>query len=95
MGRVFRTSRAEADLTEIWQYVAEDSVGSADRLLGQIDRTCRRVSEAPLSGRSRDELGASLRSVSVGKYVVFYRATSGGIAVIRVLHGARDLPELL
>jgi len=30
----------------------------------------------------------------VGNYVIFYRPIEDGIVVIRVLHGARDLPEL-
>jgi plasmid stabilization system protein ParE len=35
-----------------------------------------------------------LRSLPVGSYIVFYRPMEDGIIVIRVLHGARYLPEL-
>jgi len=44
--------------------------------------------------RCRDELAPGLRSLPVGNYVVFYRGREGGIEVIRVLHGARDIDAL-
>lgn len=42
-------------------------------------------------GRLRGELATGLRSFPVGRYVIFYRALSNGIEIVRVLHGARDL----
>ncbi len=42
-------------------------------------------------GRPRDELAEGLRSFSVGRYVMFYRAIPEGVEIVRVLHGARDL----
>ena len=90
---VLRTSRAEGDLFEIWHYIAEDSLRSADRLLDKIAQTCMTLAENPSAGRSRDELADALRSLPVGNYVIFYRPIKDGIVVIRVLHGARDLPR--
>lgn len=40
------------------------------------------------------ELAPELRSFAVKRYVVFYLPMPEGIAVIRVLHGARDIPLL-
>ncbi len=45
-------------------------------------------------GRKREELAPLLRSFPVGNYVIFYRPASGGIQIIRVLHGARDVSKL-
>jgi toxin ParE1/3/4 len=42
-------------------------------------------------GRRRDELGPALRSFPVGRYVIFYRSTKGGIEVARVLSAYREL----
>jgi len=42
-------------------------------------------------GRARPELGHGLRSFVVGQYVVFYRPSTKGIEIVRVLHGARDI----
>jgi len=46
------------------------------------------------NGRSRFDLSPELRGFPVGNYLVFYRPASDGIEIIRVLHGARDIPEL-
>jgi toxin ParE1/3/4 len=32
-----------------------------------------------------------LRSFPVGRYVIFYLAIPGGVQIVRVLHGARDI----
>jgi len=39
-------------------------------------------------------LAARLRSFPVGSYVIFYRPMENGVEIVRVLHGARDLPPL-
>jgi toxin ParE1/3/4 len=46
-------------------------------------------------GRLREELRPGLRSSSVGNYLILYRPIPEGIAVFRILHGARDLEALL
>jgi toxin ParE1/3/4 len=54
------------------------------------------LSEFPGLGPSREELGHGVRSFPVGSYVIFYRALSegDGIALLRIVHGARDLRRL-
>lgn len=98
MARVLRTSQAEEDLLEIWSYIAEDDIGAADRVIDEFEVVCCTLAETPFMGRERGELAERLRSFPVGSYVIFYRpATDGadGIVIIRVLHGARDLSDLL
>lgn len=95
MASVTQTDQAKLDLAEIWSHIAEDSVRAANRWLAVMLDQCRRMAEHPVAGRARDELGIGLRSFPVGNYVVFYRPLPDGIRVIRVLHGMRDLPEIL
>jgi toxin ParE1/3/4 len=45
-------------------------------------------------GRSREDLRPDLFSFPVGQYVLFYREQPGGIVLVRVIHGRRDLPAL-
>ena len=52
------------------------------------------LAENPLAGRRQDELSQGLRSFPVGKYVIFYKAIDVSIRIVRVLHGARNIPEL-
>ncbi len=42
-------------------------------------------------GRTRDDLSPGLRSLSFGRYVIFYLPVDDGIDVVRVLHSARDI----
>ena len=49
------------------------------------------IAASPRMGRSRDELGTGVRSHAVGNYVIFYRENKSGVAILRVLHGARDM----
>ncbi len=94
MSQAFRTSRAELDLLEIWEFIAEDSLEAADRLIRNIHRRCQALAESPLTGHKREDLSPGLRSCAVGNYIIFYRPITNGIEVIRVLHGARDIPEI-
>lgn len=91
---VLRTSEAELDRTEIALHIARDNPAAADRWLETIDGKCRRLAQTPELGRKRFELAPNLRSLSAGNYVIFYRPISDGIQLIRVLHGARDIPAL-
>jgi toxin ParE1/3/4 len=85
---------AEADLTNIFAYVAQDNPEAADRVIGQIYEKCQFLAQSPKAGRKRIELHASIRSFGVGSYVIFYRESRGGIEVARVLHGRRDIPTV-
>lgn len=102
---VVRFSRqAEADLTEIWVYIAQDNVDAADRLIDRIYDTCHHtLAPSPQGGRARPELAEALRSYPIGHYVIFYRPICGcdpgtaatGIEVVRILSGHRDVSSLL
>ena len=86
---------AEADLDEIWLYIAQDSTRNADRFADRILRTCRQtLADSPRIGLSREELSPSLRSFVVQDYVILYRPIDDGVEVVRVLHGSRDIESL-
>lgn len=86
-----RTFQAHIDLVEIWLHVAQDSIKAADDLLDNMDKEIQLIAASPKIGRKREELAKNLRSFPVSSYVVFYRIQPGGIEIIRVLHGARDI----
>lgn len=52
------------------------------------------LAEAPLMGRARDDLVPGLRGWVVAPYILCYRAEPDDLIIVRVLHGARDLPGL-
>lgn len=55
---------------------------------------CELLASSPRIGRDRSDLRPHTRSFPVGHYVVFFEAVPGGIEVLRVLHGARDIRSL-
>jgi toxin ParE1/3/4 len=55
------TEKAEADLAEIWAYIAEDSEEAASRLFDKIKATLARAQDFPMSGAARDPLARGLR----------------------------------
>lgn len=85
---------ARSDLDEIWLYIAEDNVDAADKFMRAVTSRFCLLASMPGMGIAREELAARLRSFPVGNYVIFYRRIEKGVEILRVLHGARDLPPL-
>ncbi|HWF60269.1 MAG TPA: type II toxin-antitoxin system RelE/ParE family toxin [Nitrospira sp.] len=85
------TDAAEADLAEIWGYIATE-VGetTATRYLDRITKTIDVVRHSPLIGTTRDRLSMGLRVTFHHPYAIYYQVTQRTLIVVRVLHGARD-----
>lgn len=91
MVRAELTRAAEADLTEIWIYIAHDNLDAADGFVDEINDQFRILSYQPGIGRARPELIDGLRSFPHGNYIILYFPRAYGIEVYRVIHGARDI----
>ncbi len=96
MARVTRTPLASDDLDEIGLYIAGESQSRpvALRFLASIEQRFQLYATQPEMGDRHPNLGRNVRHFSVGRYVVFYRPVEGGIQVLRVLHGSRNIPSL-
>jgi toxin ParE1/3/4 len=94
MGRIRRTPRAGRDLEEIWFFVAQDDPVAADRWLDTLEEKLSLIADNPLMGAARPDIAPELRYHPVGRYLLLYRLVSGGIEVVRVVHGTRDLLNL-
>jgi toxin ParE1/3/4 len=89
---------AEAELDDIWYYIAKESgsIDIADRLIDSITDRFFLLSTRPHIGRRRDEdLRLGLRSFPVGDYIIIYRVENGDVLILHVIRGARDLEALL
>ena len=49
---------AFADLAEIWEYIAEDNIDAADRVLADIHTVLRTLASSPHIGHRRSDLTA-------------------------------------
>jgi toxin ParE1/3/4 len=94
VSEVVLSELAEADLIDIWVFVAQHHAEAADRLVEQLHEKCQFLANSPKVGRQRPELDPSIRSFAVGNYVIFYRESLKGIEVARLIHGRRDIPSL-
>jgi plasmid stabilization system protein ParE len=85
---------AEADLLEIWLYIAQDSPVNADRFMDKLEGKALKLCEYSGMGIDRPELSDGLKSFPVDSYLLYYRQTGTGIELVRVLHGSRDIDSL-
>lgn len=94
-GYVFHPD-AFADLDEIWEYIAQDSVDAADRVLADIHSTLTTLAASPQLGHRRPDLTTRPLRFHVvrDEYLVAYAADEKPLWVVAVLHGRRN-PRLM
>jgi toxin ParE1/3/4 len=87
--------QADSELEAIGDYIAEDSPGNARRFIERLTQKFIALGRSPMMGRARPELRPDLRSFPYGAYVILYRAIDDGVEIVRVVHGARNLDDLI
>ena len=96
MSRYRISDRAQADLDEIWLYIAHDSVDAADRVLDRIREAIVGLAQMPHMGHLREDLVEEpLRFWPAYSYLIVYRPDTDPIEIVRVVSGHRDLSRLL
>ncbi|MCL1472112.1 type II toxin-antitoxin system RelE/ParE family toxin [Argonema antarcticum] len=89
------TAPASRDIETIIDLIADNSgFDAAERFLKKVNQKCNNLANFPNMGRRRDELLQELRSFPVDDYLIFYRPIEGGIEILRVVSGYRDLSAL-
>ena len=90
------TPEAQAHINEIGAYIAQDSVDAALKVYDALEEAFGLLAEQPGLGHSRQDLtDRPLRFWTVYSYLVVYDPESQPLAIIAVLHGARDVEKLL
>lgn len=85
------TPRAQADLDDIWDYtMLRWSTTQAERYIRQLQRGIERVAFDPRRGDVCDDVRLGYVKYLVGSHIVFFRKTSDGIEVVRILHASMD-----
>jgi toxin ParE1/3/4 len=90
MKRIIRRPKAEQDLGEIYDWIADSSISSADRYIERIISTIGKLADMPNIGSHRLPTYPDIRSFPIGNHLIFYRPIPDGIEVVRVIHGAKD-----
>jgi toxin ParE1/3/4 len=92
VNKLIVTPLAERDIEAIGDYITQDNPRRALSFVRALLTQCKTIAENPLGYRLRPELDEDLRSCAYGNYVIFFSVSKEEVTVIRVLHGARDIP---
>jgi plasmid stabilization system protein ParE len=90
------TPRAKQDLNEIWDYIADDDIEAADRVLDALEAAIGKLARSPGIGHWREDLTDKRhRFFLVYSYLIIYRHETKPLQIIRVLHAARNVQSIL
>jgi len=92
--RLVFTPLAEADLEAIGDYIARDNPGRALTFIRELRGRCERITDMPRAAPLRPELGAGVRVVTFGRYLICYAERDGQVVIERIVHGARSPEDL-
>lgn len=98
MKRVRLRPRADRDVDSAIAYLLKDRPVTAQQFVRELEAALRRISQRPAIGSPR--YARVLQGLRVWQlprfpYLVFYLQRRSYLDVIRVLHGARDVPTAL
>jgi toxin ParE1/3/4 len=95
--RVRLTRIARQDLAEARIYT-ENTWGEAQwlRYFTLITQALDRIAESPHCGQQRDRIGLGVRSLQVGKHLIFFASYVGyqEVVILRIIHQSRNLAGL-
>lgn len=101
--KIIRSDEALRDIADIHLFVAVENPEAAERFLTALRLSFRTLAQWPEIGpryQSNRATLAGMRFWPVRRfpnYLIFYRATNPPrrLHIVRVLHGARDIPQVL
>lgn len=89
------TAPAAADIDEILDYIAAQSVQNAVLVAKRFEKAFEQLTAMPNLGHVRKELSdPAVRVYSVSGYLVFYDPTLRPLHILRVVRGSRDLKRV-
>ncbi|MFZ0320753.1 MAG: type II toxin-antitoxin system RelE/ParE family toxin [Candidatus Sulfotelmatobacter sp.] len=84
------------DLQNIWDFIASDNAAAADKLENEFFEAFEMLAERPRMGHTRSDLTErDVRFWPIGSYLVVYRSIPAALEIVAVLHGARDVAEVI
>jgi len=84
------------DLQDVWDFIAADNAAAADKLEEEFFKAFEQLARRPGMGHTRSDLSErDIRFWLVGSYLVVYRSLPAALQIVGVLHGARDVVEII
>ena len=82
-------------MEEIGDYIALDNPGRAVSFIREMRQHCEKIAEGPRDYVAHPELGDTIRICAHGNYLIVFEPLDDGALILRVLHGARNVPGVL
>lgn len=98
MIRINVFSVAEADMIQIYDYIALDNQLEALKMVERFEKAFAQLSEFPESGNlitDKRLRKKGYRKLIVGNYIIIYRQTETEVQVLHVKNGAMRYSDLL
>ena len=96
MARFRLSPEAAQDLTEIYEFIRQDSLEAAESVRLELLHAIRGLCGMPGKGHRREDLTRQhVLFWTVRSYQIIYREHSGELEVIAVLHGKRNIRRIL
>jgi antitoxin ParD1/3/4/toxin ParE1/3/4 len=96
MARYIMTDRAEEDVRRIYEHIRERNPIAAKRVRKELHSAMRKLAQFPGLGHRREDVeDQSLRFWLVYSYLIAYYPDRQPLEIMRVIHGARDVPRAL
>ena len=90
------TPAAERDLEAIWTYtVSKWGVEQANRYIDIMTAAFAELAQAPKTASLCDHIRQGYRRRRVERHMIYFRITSYGIAIVRILYDQMDAPRHL
>lgn len=90
------TPRAEEDLWEVVEYIAERSEQNAVKIFDEIAEAFEKLAEMPRMGHRREDItNRPVRFWSVHSFLIVYDPESKPLKILHIVHGARNLRGLI
>lgn len=84
-------SEALVDLAEIWEFIAVDNPGAAERAIAEIYDAFRLLARNPYLGHQRPDLSSRpFRFWIVRSYLIAYVPPRDTLPILAVVHGRRS-----
>ena len=99
--RLVRKRAADRDLADQVEHIAEEHPAAARRYLLAVERAFERLLEMPEMGVRRAFNGRRLEGVRMwpvpgfNNFLIFYRVTQRSVQIVRIVHGAQNIPRVL
>ena len=94
--RIEISPRAQAEITGIWEYTAQEyGDDAADAYVIGLDAVMLRVPEYPQMGADCAEVRKGYRRIRAGSHMIYYVPHKRGIDVMRVMHPRQHAREQL